>query len=211
MRSPPEVSTPPGNSWTAAEKSSTEQAVKGPASISTVFTKLGRGGCWINTVDINLSHPILKEGAFKEMFSSPEPGHLLCNRSARWSLSRVWIVWAQHCDPPLAFSVNDHFPEKPETKIDLFTDLEIFVTWAPEPSDCPRRPSRCQPGGLEKMSGKLADCYNPGQQNKTHYQISIGISKLKQSMGAGPNHQLSNLKNVIILLITVRNAQWTWH
>ena len=38
MRSPPEVSTPPGNSWTAAEKSSTEQAVKGPAFMSTVFT-----------------------------------------------------------------------------------------------------------------------------------------------------------------------------
>ena len=107
--------------------------------------KAGEGG-----VDIK---PEIKEGS-----PSPEPGHLLCNRSARWSLSCVWIVWAQHCDPPLAFSVNDHFPEKPETKIDLFTDLEIFVTWAPEPSDCPRRPSRCQPGGLNEMSWKWADC-----------------------------------------------------
>ena len=107
--------------------------------------KAGEGG-----VDIK---PEIKEGS-----PSPEPGHLLCNRSARWSLSCVWIVWAQHCDPPLAFSVNDHFPEKPETKIDLFTDLEIFVTWAPEPSGCPRRPSRCQPGDLDRMSGKWADC-----------------------------------------------------
>ena len=45
MRSPPEVSTPPGNSGTAAEKSSTEQAVNGPLSMSTVFTKLARRGC----------------------------------------------------------------------------------------------------------------------------------------------------------------------
>ena len=44
MRSPPEVSTPPGNSLTVAAKSSTEQAVKGPLSMSTVFTKLGGRG-----------------------------------------------------------------------------------------------------------------------------------------------------------------------
>ena len=77
MRSPPEVSTPPGNSRTAAAKSSTEQAVKAPLSMSTVFTKLGGRRLAFE----------LTAGYF-----SPEPGDLLCDISTRRCLSCMWVV-----------------------------------------------------------------------------------------------------------------------
>ena len=52
------MSTPPGNSLTVAAKSSTEQAVKGPLSMSTVFTKLG-GVVLLGApeAEVNKNHP----------------------------------------------------------------------------------------------------------------------------------------------------------
>ena len=49
----------------------------------------------------------------------PEPGHLLCDICARRGLSCMGVVGAQHCDAAVAFSVHNHFPEKPGAEIDF--------------------------------------------------------------------------------------------
>ena len=167
MRSPPEVSTPPGNSWTAAEKSSTEQAVKVPAFMSTVFTKLGRGvlnqHCW-----------------YKPQSSNIKRGSLQRNIVITWARTPL-VQWQckvesePHVDclsptlrSPACFFRQRSLSRKTWDQDWSFTDLEIFVTWAPEPSDCPRRPSKCQPGGLNETRT------TPGEERADWLFVAIG-------------------------------------
>ena len=111
---------------------------------------------------------------FPAGYFSPQPRHLLCNIGAGRSLSCMWVVWAQHCNPALARLIHNHFPEETETKIDfpsflcngsylhrigwtmhrhhqgtgtivIVIIIIIIITSAPAPSGFPHRPSRCQP------------------------------------------------------------------
>ena len=56
-------------------------------------------------------------------FLSPQPGHLLCDISARRGLGSVGVVRTQHCNAALAFPIHNHFPEKPETGNNLLQTL----------------------------------------------------------------------------------------
>ena len=119
---------------------------------------------------------------------APPPSPLCSQSWGGWCWHKTWVAWNKRGFPitwartplvqsqckveseprvdclsptlrsPACFSRQRSLSRKTWDQDWSFTDLEIFVTWAPEPSGCPRRPSRCQPGGLEKMSGKLADC-----------------------------------------------------